>query len=138
MDNLPEAPKAIGNYTTIKQIGYLIYTSGHIPITDTKKFIGKIPNEISIEEGYEAASLCAQLTISTLTSSNIELNKITPINIVGFVNSEENFKEHANVLNGFTDEFAKYFKDKSTRSAVGVTSLPLGVCVEVQCIFHHE
>jgi enamine deaminase RidA (YjgF/YER057c/UK114 family) len=46
MDNLPEAPKAIGNYTTIKQIGDLIYTSGHIPVTDTKKFIGKIPNEI--------------------------------------------------------------------------------------------
>ena len=78
------------------------------------------------------------MTISTLTSSKIELDKITPINIVGFVNSEENFIEHAKVLNGFTDELVKYFKDKSTRSAVGVTSLPLGVCVEVQCIFHHE
>ena len=83
MDNLPEAPKAIGNYTTIKQIGNLIYTSGHIPVTDTKNFIGKIPNEISMKKA-KAASLCAQLTISTLTSSNIELDEITQINTVGF------------------------------------------------------
>ena len=29
--NLPDPPKAVGNYTTIKKIGNLIYTSGHVP-----------------------------------------------------------------------------------------------------------
>ena len=53
-DKLPEAPKAAGNYVTVKKIGDFIYTSGHVPITDEKKIIGKIPNEISIEEGYDA------------------------------------------------------------------------------------
>ena len=70
---LPEAPKAAGNYVTVKKIGDFIYTSGHVPITDEKKIIGKIPNEISIEEGYDAASLCAELTIaSLLTISDIK------------------------------------------------------------------
>ena len=55
-DKLPEAPKAAGNYVTVKKIGDFIYTSGHVPITDEKKIIGKIPNDISIEEGYDAAS----------------------------------------------------------------------------------
>ena len=32
-NNLPNPPKAVGNYTTIKKIGNLIYTSGHVPIT---------------------------------------------------------------------------------------------------------
>ena len=72
-DELPEAPKAAGNYVTVKKIGDFIYTSGHVPITDEKKIIGKIPNEISIEEGYDAASLCAELTIaSLLTISDIK------------------------------------------------------------------
>ena len=71
-DKLPKAPKAAGNYVTVKKIGDFIYTSGHVPITDEKKIIGKIPNEISIEEGYDAASLCAELTIaSLLTISDI-------------------------------------------------------------------
>ena len=50
-DKLPEAPKAAGNYVTVKKIGDFIYTSGHVPITDEKKIIGKIPNDISIRKG---------------------------------------------------------------------------------------
>ena len=46
--------------------------------------------------------------------------------------------DHAKVLNGFTDTLAKYFSEKATRSAVGVQSLPLNVCVEVQCVFSYE
>ena len=32
--------------------------------------------------------------------------------------------------------FDEYFADKPTRSAVGVSSLPLNVCVEVQSVFY--
>ena len=48
---LPKAPQAAGNYVTIKKIGDFIYTSGHVPISGDVKFIGKIPNDISIDEG---------------------------------------------------------------------------------------
>ena len=51
-NKLPEAPKAAGNYVTVKKVGDFIYTSGHVPITDEKKIVGKIPSEISVEEGY--------------------------------------------------------------------------------------
>ena len=63
-DKLPEAPKAAGNYVTVKKIGDFIYTSGHVPITNDKKITGKIPSEISIDEGYDAASLCCLLYTS--------------------------------------------------------------------------
>ena len=43
---LPVAPKAIGNYVTYKKVGNYIYTSGHVPFTDKKKFQGKIPSEV--------------------------------------------------------------------------------------------
>ena len=134
-DKLPEAPKAAGNYVTVKKIGDFIYTSGHVPITDEKKTIGKIPNEISIEEGYDAASLCAELTIASLLTIS-DIKKLIPVNVLGFVNSSSDFTDQPKVLNGFTDKLDEFFSEKPTRSAVGVSSLPLNVCVEVQTVFY--
>ena len=134
-DKLPEAPKAAGNYVTVKKIGDFIYTSGHVPITDEKKIIGKIPNEISIEEGYDAASLCAELTIASLLTIS-DIKKLIPVNVLGFVNCTSDFTDQPNVLNGFTDKLDEFFSEKPTRSAVGVSSLPLNVCVEVQSLFY--
>ena len=134
-DKLPEAPKAAGNYVTVKKIGDFIYTSGHVPITDEKKIIGKIPNEISIEEGYDAASLCAELTIASLLTIS-DIKKLIPVNVLGFVNSSSDFTDQPKVLNGFTDKLDEFFSEKPTRSAVGVSSLPLNVCVEVQTVFY--
>tara|TARA_A100001388_G_scaffold90589_1_gene65558 strand:+ start:611 stop:1030 length:420 start_codon:yes stop_codon:yes gene_type:complete len=134
-DELPEAPKAAGNYVTVKKIGDFIYTSGHVPITDEKKIIGKIPNEISIEEGYDAASLCAELTIASLLTIS-DIKKLIPVNVLGFVNCSSDFTDQPKVLNGFTDKLDEFFSEKPTRSAVGVSSLPLNVCVEVQSVFY--
>ena len=134
-DKLPEAPKAAGNYVTVKKIGDFIYTSGHVPITDEKKIIGKIPYDISIEEGYDAASLCAELTIASLLTIS-DIKKLIPVNVLGFVNSSSDFTDQPKVLNGFTDRLDEFFSEKPTRSAVGVSSLPLNVCVEVQSVFY--
>ena len=131
----PKAPQAAGNYVTIKKIGDFIYTSGHVPISDDVKFIGKIPNDISIDEGYKAASLCAELTIASLLTVS-EIEKLIPVNVIGFVNSDSSFENQPMVLNGFTDKLDEFFTDKPTRSAVGVSSLPLNVCVEVQSVFY--
>ena len=136
-EELPLPPKAIGNYVTYKKSGNLIFTSGHVPISDNKKYIGKVPNDITIDDAYLAAALCAELTISTL-KANTDIYKLQPLNVVGFVNADETFEDHAKVLNGFTDTLTNYFTEKATRSAVGVKSLPLNVCVEVQCIFSYE
>ena len=132
--DLPNPPKAVGNYITVKQAGNMIYTSGHIPINEDIKVTGKVPTEVSVEQAYKAAELCAELTLSTL-KSQYDLSLISPVNVVGFVNSDPTFTEHAGVLNGFTDKLSEVFSEKSTRSAVGVASLPLNVCVEVQAIF---
>ena len=136
-EELPVPPKAIGNYVTYKKSGNLIFTSGHVPISDHKKYIGKVPSDISIDDAYQAAALCAELTLSTL-QANTDIKKIQPLNVVGFVNADETFEDHAKVLNGFTDILTNYFTEKATRSAVGVKSLPLNVSVEVQCIFSCE
>ena len=134
-NKLPEAPKAAGNYVTVKKVGDFIYTSGHVPITNDKKITGKIPSEISIDEGYDAASLCADLTVASLLTIS-DLKKLIPVNVIGFVNCTSDFTDQPKVLNGFTDKLDEFFSEKPTRSAVGVSSLPLNVCVEVQTVFY--
>ena len=115
--DLPNPPQAVGNYITVKRAGNLIYTSGHIPITESIKFTGKVPSEVSVEEAYKAAALCAELTLSTLSTA-YDLNSLTPLNVVGFVNSDPSFTDHAGVLNGFTDKLSEIYDEKATRSAV--------------------
>ena len=93
--------------------------------------------EVTVEKAYDASSLVCDLTIATILNNNVEISSIAPINVIGYVNAIDTFENHADVLNGFTDKIVKYFPDESlpTRTAVGVTSLPKNVCVEIQSIF---
>ena len=138
-EELPNPPIPIGTYATFYLSSSLIYTSGHIPITDVyiDEYIGKVGKEVTIEKAYDASSLICDLTIATILNNNVEISSIAPINVIGYVNAIETFENHADVLNGFTDKLVKYFPDESlpTRTAVGVASLPKNVCVEIQSIF---
>ncbi len=138
-EELPKPPIPIGTYTTFYLSSSLIYTSGHIPLTDTyiEEYIGKVGKEVTIEKAYDASSLVCDLTIATILNNNVEISSIAPINVIGYINAIETFENHADVLNGFTDKLVKYFPDESlpTRTAVGVSSLPKNVCVEIQSIF---
>ena len=138
-EELPNPPIPIGTYTTFYLSSSLIYTSGHIPITDVyiEEYIGKVGKEVTVEKAYDASSLVCNLTIATILNNNVEISSIAPINVIGYVNAIDTFENHADVLNGFTDKLVKYFPDESlpTRTAVGVTSLPKNVCVEIQSIF---
>jgi len=138
-EELPNPPIPIGTYATFYLSSSLIYTSGHIPITDvyTEEYIGKVGKEVTVEKAYDASSLVCNLTIATILNNNVEISSIAPINVIGYVNAIDTFENHADVLNGFTDKLVKYFPDESlpTRTAVGVTSLPKNVCVEIQSIF---
>ena len=138
-EELPNPPIPIGTYATFYLSSSLIYTSGHIPITDIyiDEYIGKVGKEVTIEKAYDASSLICDLTIATILNNNVEISSIAPINVIGYVNAIDTFENHADVLNGFTDKLVKYFPDESlpTRTAVGVTSLPKNVCVEIQSIF---
>ena len=61
--DLPNPPKAVGNYITVKQAGNMIYTSGHIPINEDIKVTGKVPTEVSVEQAYKAAELLSLIHI---------------------------------------------------------------------------
>lgn len=47
---LPEAPKAVGNYVTVKRAGNLIYTAGHIPIDNKLNLLVKFQVKLALKK----------------------------------------------------------------------------------------
>ena len=137
---LPEAKAPVGSYVATKIVGKLLFISGQISINEKGELIkGKIGQELSTEDGYNAAKRCGLSIISQVKNAcNGDLSKIKScIKLTGFVNSTEDFIEQPKVINGASDIIASIFGDAGmhTRAAVSTNSLPLGVSVEVDAIF---
>ena len=137
---LPEAPKPVGAYVAYKKIGNLVFISGQISLRPNGDLIkGKIGSDLSLEQGKEAARICAINILSQIKSAcNDDLNKIRNcIKITGFVNSKDDFIDQPKVINGASELMVKIFEEKGmhSRAAISVNSLPLGAAVEIEAIF---
>ena len=136
---LPEAKDPVGSYIASKIVNKFLFISGQISVDASGKLIkGKVGKDLTIEEGYEAAKMCALSILSQAKKNLKDLEKIKGcVKLVGFVNSDNNFTEQPKVINGASETIANAIgeKGKHTRAAVSVNSLPLGVAVEVDAIF---
>ena len=136
---LPEAKDPVGSYIASKIVNKFLFISGQISVDASGKLIkGKVGKDLTIEQGYEAAKMCALSILSQAKKNLKDLEKIKGcVKLVGFVNSENNFTEQPKVINGASDTIVKIFGEAGmhTRAAVSVNSLPLGVAVEVDAIF---
>ena len=137
---LPEVTKAVGNYVPYTISGNTIYISGQITLFNGDlMYQGKVGVKLSVDEGYQAARLCGLNLISQLKiACNGDLDRVTRvIKLGGFVNCTDDFTDHPKVINGASDLMFDVFGEigRHARFAVGVSSLPLGVAVEVDGIF---
>mgnify|MGYP001227657983 FL=1 len=137
---LPEAKPPVGSYVATKIVGSLLFISGQISINEEGKLIkGKIGEDLSTEDGYEAAKRCGlSIVAQAKAACNDDLSKIKScVKLTGYVNSTENFTDQPKIINGASDLIAAIFGDAGmhTRAAISTNSLPLGVAVEVDAIF---
>jgi enamine deaminase RidA (YjgF/YER057c/UK114 family) len=131
----PRAPLA--NYVPARRVGNLVYTAGQISGTAEREFKGKLGQDVSIEEGREAARLSALNCLAALLTVVDSLDAVKQlVRVGGFVNSAAGFDQQAAVMNGASDTFVQIFGDagRHARTAVGVNELPLGFAVEVELI----
>ena len=137
--NLPKAPDPVGAYVASKIVGNLVFISGQLPLDSGGKLIkGKVGKELNIEQGQEAAKLCALNLLAQLKKICGSLDKVKScIKITGYVNSIDTFVDQPKVINGASDLISQIFGDKGkhTRAAVSVNSLPLGASEEIEGIF---
>jgi len=137
---LPEVGAPIGNYVHAKRIGNLLYLSGKGPPNgaDGKMPRGKLGAGMSIEEGCRHARQVGLVLIAAIRDAlGGDLDCVEDIvKVLGMVNATPDFEDHPKVVNGCSDLFVEVFGDRGrhTRSAVGMSSLPGGIPVEIEVI----
>ncbi|MFZ5946305.1 MAG: RidA family protein [Bacillota bacterium] len=135
---LPEAPKPVAAYVPAVLTDNYVYTSGQIPFVNGElKYIGKIGKDLTEQQGYEAAKVCALNCLSVIKSVIGDLDKIEKVvKVNGFVASSEGFNMQPKVINGASELIGEIFGEKGlhARAAVGVNELPLNSACEVEMI----
>ena len=135
---LPSPPKPAGSYVPVVITGKLAFVSGQIPIKDGKvAFLGKVPRDILVEDAQKAAKLCIINALAQLKNELGNLDRISKIiRVSGFVNSTPEFVDQPKVINAASDLLYEIFglKGQHSRIAIGVASLPLNSCVEIDII----
>jgi len=137
---LPQTAAPAANYLPYVQTGHLVMVSGQITMLNGELlYLGRIGEDFSVDEGYEAAKLCGLNLIAQIKDAcGGDLDRVTRVvRLGGFVNSAPKFTGHPKVINGASDLMVNVFGEigKHARAAVGVTCLPLGVAVEVDGVF---
>ena len=135
---LPPCPKPVGAYVLATEASRFVFASGQTPIVGDKLvYRGKVDSEISVEQGYEAAGICALRCLAELKSAVGSLDRVERIvKVTGYVNSAPGFGDQPKVVNGASELLEKVFgeKGKHARAAIGVAELPGGAPVEIELI----
>ncbi len=134
---IPAVPKPVAAYVPGVEAGGLVYTSGQLPVSGGELKKGKLGDGVSVEDGYEAAKLCAINCLAVIKSLAGDLDRVERVvKLVGFVNCAPDFNDQPKVINGASELMLTAFGDAGlhSRSAVGVASLPLGAVCEVEAI----
>jgi enamine deaminase RidA (YjgF/YER057c/UK114 family) len=126
-------------YRRLVRWGEIVYIAGHGPTWGDGwgSPLGKVGNEVSIDEGIAAARLTALNVLATIDRELGDLDQVACwLKVNGYVNAVPGFTEHARVVNGFSDLILElYGIDKlSARTSVGVADLPFGMPVEVDAV----
>ena len=137
---LPQVGSPLGNYVHAKRAGNLLYLSGKGPPdgSDGKAPKGKLGAGLSVEEGYRQARGVTLVLIAAIKDALAgDLDRVEGVvKVLGMVNAAPDFEDHPKVINGCSDLLVEVFGERGrhARSAVGMSSLPGGIPVEIEVI----
>jgi len=120
------------------QIGNILFVGGH---TSGSQYIGKLGADMAIEQGHEGARQACLNCLADVKVAIGDLDKVKRVaKLLCMVNSAPDFIQQAQVANGATELLASLYGEAGThaRSAVGMGSLPNGVCIEIEMIMEVE
>ena len=135
---LPAPAAPVAAYVPTLQVGSLLYISGQVSMgADGALITGTLGGDMDIEGGQEAAGRCGIMLLAQMKQALGSLDRVERIVKLGvFVASSSAFTDQPKVANGASVLMEKVFGEagRHTRSAVGVTVLPLGAAVEIDAI----
>ena len=116
-------------------VGNVLYLSGHTPVRDGKaRHPGRVGDEITAEQGYQAARLTGINMIAGMKHALGELDRVRGlIRCLCFVACSPDFYDVHLVSSGCSDLLAEVFGDPAGiggRATIGVQSLCDRMCFE--------
>ncbi|HEV8340518.1 MAG TPA: RidA family protein [bacterium] len=139
---LPSPQQPVANYLRAVRTGDLLFVSGHVPVQEGRiVYQGKLGGDMGVETGYEAARLAVLNCLATVKEELGDLDRVRRVvKVLGMVNSTPDFTETPAVMNGASDLLVQLYGERGrhARSAVGMSSLPHGVSVEIEMIVEVE
>lgn len=135
---LPPLRKSAGAYVPARFAGNFLYLSGRGGAEiDGSVATGVVGADFSTEQAYlHAQSACLQLLAAAHDALG-DLGRIEAVvKVFGLVNALPGYGDHPKVIDGCSDLLQNVLGDKGrhARSAVGVSSLPQNMSVEVEAI----
>ena len=98
--------------------------------------LGAVGGSVSVDEAYESARLVGLSILGSLQRELGTLDRITGwVKALGMVQCGPEFDQHPAVINGFSELILDVFGPdvgRHARSAVGMSSLPFDIPVEIE------
>jgi len=139
---LPPAPAPPGvrlPFAFVHIRGNRAYIAGHGPQNPDGSLaqpFGKVGQEVTLEQGYQAARLTALSILGSLQRALGDLDRVSAwLKVFGMVNSAPGFIQQPQVINGFSDLILTLYgpeRGLHARSAVGLAELPFNIPVEIE------
>lgn len=136
---LSPPPATFGGYVRTVRTGNLVFTAGHGPFDANGQTAmrGRVGGDLTLEDGREAARLCAVACLSSVAAEIGDLERVARIvKVLAFVACADGFDDTSEVVNGASDLLLAVFGDRGVhaRHAVGAAVLPKGIPVEIELI----
>jgi len=131
--------QSVGNFIPAVKTGNLVFLSGHGPGLPGGGFlhVGKLGADVTIEQGYDCARLVMLNLLTSLKGEIGDLDRVGRIvKLLCMVNATPDFGDTPKVANGASDLLISLYGEpgRHARSAVGMSTLPGGMPVEIEMV----
>lgn len=135
---LPNVPNPGGVFALTQQVGNLLIVGGQISSYNDVLITGRLGKELTVEQGQEAAKYCLLNLLAIIQKQIGSFDSVKKfVMLQAFVQSDENFHQQTQVVNGASQLLKDLFgEDKGlpARMAIGSNSLPINAAVEIMTV----
>lgn len=138
--SLPDPPKPGGSYNSVRAVGGIAYVAAQFPFADSEQlaFSGRLGRELTTEDGYRAAELCA-LNVLAQIDRYVGFERLLGLNrIEAYMLTVDGWDDFPEVLDGASHLFVAALGDdvgQHARALFGVERLPLNAPMELTASF---
>ncbi|WP_367645769.1 RidA family protein [Paenarthrobacter ureafaciens] len=122
-------------YSRSMRAGDLLFVSGQLPLGEgVMLHPGRVGAEVTVEQAREAAALAARRCLDVVRDELGSLEEVRVVRVGGYVAAGPGFFDAPAVIDAASQFVLGELGENGhhARLAVGVASLPLNACVEVE------